>query len=462
MSEPKQTFRDKVFGGQEQMKGFALEPVPLKYRKGTYAMTAVWWGWIFATPGPLYGALNTAGWPFWGAIGLLILGNWLLAFLNYGIGLIGSRQGLSVSFTSRYSFGNIGTYIPSIIYFLTLAGWFGVSVGILAGSLGANIGGGVWLWSLAMGIVMTLLAVAGMFLISWLANWAVPLMFALMTAGAVIAVTQNPGGWGAVTNGVVPTTGGYVLPITLSIGLILSYWIVGASLAPDISRWAKGDKVVATSSLSAFGISNPYIMALGVITAIAIGNPNLFNAMPALGIGQSWHPIWFWLSIIALLLIVWTSGDCQIYTSGLALSNITKLPVYVSTAIAGAIGTLLAVAGYAFQYINFLLVLGTFVPAVAGIIIADYFLVHKSKYPHPSAIKRWVNPVAIITYVISVSVEYYLQTYMNYAGVPVLNSLILSIVLYYVLMKVTNWLNWDKAAPEFRTYPPGYPKVPAE
>jgi len=442
------------------MKGFALEPVPLKYRKGAYAITSVWWGWIWFIGGPIYGVLDTAGWPFWTAVLLLFAANWILAFVNMAIGLIGSRQGTTVANTSRYAFGNIGTYIPSVIYFITLAGWFGVSVGILAGVMGTDIGYlPIWAWALVMGVIMAALAIIGMWLITWLANWAVPVMFVLMMVGTGLAVTQSAGGIGAVFSGTVP---GAQVSIPLSIGLTVAFWIVGASLAPDIARWAKGDNVVKVSSLSAFGISNPFIMILGLISAIAIGNSNLFEAMPNFGSGTWWGPIWFWLAIIAIMLIVWTSGDCQLYTSGLSLSNMIRKPAHISTTIAAVLGVGLAVAGIENNMLGWLTILGYFVPAITGILIADYFFVHRSRYPHPKDIKKWINPVAIVTYAICVFVEWYLQVYMNDLGVPVLNSLILSIVLYTVLMKVTGWLNWDKSAAEFRSYPPGWPKVPAE
>jgi len=446
----------RILGPSEEMKGFAKEPVPLKYRKGGYALTSVWWGWIWYIGGPLYGALNTAGWPFWTAIALLFIGNWILAFFNLGVGLLGARQGLSVSMSSRYSFGNIGTYIPSILYFVTLAGWFGVSIGILANVLAANLGGTPIIWSLSMGIIMTFLAIAGMRLISWLANFSVPIMFVLMISAAVLAVSESPLGWQGVAASNVP---GALLPWTLSIGLIISHWIVGSSLAPDVSRWAKGDRVVTISSLSAFGLSNPFIMALGVITAIAMAQPDLFVLMPQLGAGQSWHPVWFWIAILCILLIVWTSGDCQTYTSGLALSNLTGFPTYITTAISGSIGVILAVSGIAFQLINWLLILGVFIPPITGIMIADYFIIHKQKYPHPSSIIKYINPAAIVTYFIACGIEYYLQNYMGYAGIPVLNGLLISIVLYVVLMKATKWSNWSKDAPEFRSYPPGWPQT---
>jgi len=449
------SWKDRVFGSPEEMKGFAKEPVPLKFRKGGYALTSVWWGWIWYIGGPLYGALNTAGWPFWAAIGLLFVGNWILAFFNLGVGLVGSRQGLSVSMSSRYSFGNVGTYIPSILYFFTLAGWFGVSIGILANVLATNIGSSAFIWSLSMGIVMTFLAIAGMRLISWLANLTVPIMFLLMVAGMVLAINESTIGWGGIAMASVP---GAIIPWTLSIGLIVSHWIVGSSLAPDVSRWAKGDRVVAVSSLSAFGLSNPFIMALGVITAIAMAQPDLFTLMPKLGAGQPWQLAWFGISIICILLIVWTSGDCQTYTSGLALSNLTGLPTYITTAISGILGIILAVSGIAFQLINWLLLLGVFIPPITGIMIADYFFIHRQKYPHPSAISKYVNPAAIVAYFVSVGVEYYLQNYMGYAGIPVVNGLLLSIVLYVILMKATGWRNWAKDSPDFRSYPPGWPE----
>ena len=417
--------------------GYALERVPGSQRIGTYSLATTWMGWIFYMGGPYMGALIAAKMNPAAAITAIIAGNVLLfavAFLN---GDLGARLGLTVSMSSRYSFGNVGTLIPSIIYFVTIAGWFGVSIGVLAVVLEGNIGGSPWMWSIIFGIGMTIMAVYGMKVISRIAFVVAPAILLLMTIGFILAMLKMPEGKSLLPAG--PYEGGSTW--LLAFGLTVSHWIVGASLAPDVMRFAKSKKAVGLSAFFGFAISNNVIMLLGVLTAWALNTNDFFVLMPGLA-GTFWKV----LSILAIIGIVVTSGDCQCYTSGLALSNLTKWDSRITTSIAGAIGIFLAVSNIYGQAINWLLFLGIFIPGVPAIMIADYYLRHKRNYPEKTEISKYVNWNAVAAYAVGVIAEYLLTRVWG-VGIFALNSFVIAGGIYLILNKLAPSQVFSDSAP---------------
>jgi len=421
----------------EETTGYALERVPGSQRIGTYTLTTTWMGWIFYMGGPYMGALIAAKMNPGAAITAIIAGNVLLALFAFLNGDLGAKLGLSVSMCSRYSFGNMGTLIPSIIYFVSLAGWFGVSIGVLAVVLNGNIGGAPWMWSIVFGGAMTVMAVYGMKVISKIAFVVAPAILLLMTIAFILAMLKMPEGKSLVPAG--PYEGGNTW--LLAFGLTVSHWIVGASLAPDVMRFAKSKKAVGLSAFWGFVISNNVIMLLGVLTSWALNTMDFFVLMPGLA-GAFWKV----LSILAIIGIVITSGDCQCYTSGLALSNLTKWDSRMTTAIAGVIGVFLAVSNIYGQAIAWLLFLGIFVPGVPGIMVADYYLRYKQTYPDKSEISQHVNWNAVVAYGVGVIAEYLLTRVWG-VGIFALNSFVIAGGLYLILNKLAPSHVFSDSAP---------------
>lgn len=420
----------------QETTGYALERVPGSKRIGTYTLSTTWMGWIFYMGGPYMGAVIAAQMNPWAAITAIVAGNLVLALIAFLNGDLGGRLGLSVSMSSRYSFGNVGTVIPSLIYWITLAGWFGVSIGIMGAVLSGNVGGAAWVWAIIGGVAMTAMAAFGMKVISKFAFFVAPAILVLMIVGFVLALAKAPAGQALLPSG--PFEGNTWL---LAFGLTISHWVVGGSLAPDVMRFAKDRKSVGWASIWGFAIANNVIMLLGVLTSWALGTMDFFVAMPGLA-GMGWKV----LSILVIVGIVLTSGDCQCYTSGLALSNLTKWDSRLTTTIAGVMGIILAVSGIYGQAINWLLFLGIFVPGVPAVMIVDFYLRHNKRYPEKDKITAKANINAIAAYIVGAVAEHFLTNVWG-VGIFALNAFVITAVLYLVLSRLNSVEVFDATAP---------------
>ncbi|MFP3427256.1 cytosine permease, partial [Pseudoalteromonas sp. SIMBA_162] len=79
---------------------------------------------------------------------------------------------------------------------------------------------------------------------------------------------------------------------------------------------------------------------------------------------------------------IWTTQDNTIYNFAIAGCNLLRTPHRQRVTLGGAaIGTVLAVLGMYEWLIPFLILLGTFIPPIGGVIMANFWLGHKGQYP---------------------------------------------------------------------------------
>src|SRR5699024_2630075 len=139
----------------------------------------------------------------------------------------------------------------------------------------------------------------------------------------------------------------------------------------DIMRYARSTKEAVASALTGLLFGNILMIVCGAIATIAMNDYDLTNVL--LGFG---------LVIPALILMttnIFTTNVANLYSTSLNLANSFKAgrnkTLIVVIAISAA-ATLLKPYQVDFFY-SFLNVLGNIVPPLAGIILADYFIIHR-------------------------------------------------------------------------------------
>ena len=137
--------------------------------------------------------------------------------------------------------------------------------------------------------------------------------------------------------------------------------------------------------------------------------------------------------MLVLILATWTTNTGNAYNSGIAICNVFKLRDDMRswmTLLAGAIGTLLALLGFDAAFGTFLHYIAAFVPAVAGVAIADYWIMGKGRpdlwEEHPG-----VNWIGVISWVAGFAVAKWTTFF-----VPTLSGIIVALIVYCVLSSV--------------------------
>ncbi len=422
---------------------YAYSVVPYEKRKTGWEIYVVWTGWIFYLGGPITGALIATGMNLWVGLLAILIGNVLLGLVASGTGVIGRRMGVSVTRVSRVAFGHAGSILVSVIVAIVMAGWCGVSIGLLAATINSLAPAlPIWPMCIIFGGLAFWTAISGMKTLVFIGRWAVPVMIVVLLIAIFGSVAQNGiGSW------VLP---GVSMGFLTAVGVTFAHWILGASVAPDVTRWAKSDKGTIGSAMLGYGIMNTFFMGLGAMAVVSFGDASFLTAMCFV-----WdNPAWFALALFVIFLVVWTSADKQAYSSGLALANITGLPQKVCVAIGAGIGVILAVTGIYGKLFGFLNLIGIFVCPLAAILICDYFIINKKKYPMFQKIKSKVNPFALIAFVVGALFDKLLTPYF---GIVAFNAFIVTFVVYLILMKATGYRTFDEKDGMFETTGPNVP-----
>lgn len=401
---------------------YATERVPLSERRGIFNVSMVAAGYCIAMSGLYTGAALAAGLELKEALLAAFVGNTILAILGGTIGAAGAKEGLSSSRISIFSFGKNGFKIVSFVLAITMAGWFSVQAGFFGNTINAMFPNAGFitnpnfaaLWG---GLLMLLTAYYGYKGLSILSYIAVPLIVFIATWGVKLSI-NDVGGW---SNAMAITPVGNIT-VGAGIVMVVGSFAGGASAQADITRYAKDAKAAWVSSIVGYILANTFIVVAGYLTTLTTGIGDLPKAMLGLGLGFP--------ALIILIMAQWTTNDNNLYTSALGLANIFNIEKSKITLIIGIVGSILGGLGIADYFANWLNILGIGIPPMAGVIIADYYIIRKQNYNiDQSKIPAW-NINAIIAWALGSVIGFVLK-----AGIASINSLIASMIIYVILMK---------------------------
>ena len=180
--------------------------------------------------------------------------------------------------------------------------------------------------------------------------------------------------------------------------------------------------------------------------SIVTGEYDISSILASLGVP--------FLGLVALVLATWTTNVTNAYSGGLALSNLLgfdESKFTITTGIAGAIGTLLAVIGLLDAFQGFLSLMSGLIPPLAGVIIASYWVIGKGQKEN-FKIKSGFSAVGVISFLVGAVFACITGgTFANFPGLvaamPLLNvpffvgpvnGIVVSLLLYVALSKLSS------------------------
>lgn len=397
---------------------YELTNVPSKGKKGFFSMFVVMLGFTFFSASMLTGGNLGTGLSLKEFFLAVLIGNLILACYTGALAYIGSDTGLTMHLLARYSFGEKGSYLASFVTSITQIGWFGVGIAMFAIPVSNRLNINLYLLVAITGILMTATAYFGMKSLTILSAIVVPAIAILGGSSAYMAA-DSVGGFQGLLNIEPESKMALVTAVTLCVGSFIS----GGTATPDFTRFAKNKKIAVSTIVIAFFIGNTLMFIFGAIGAMVTGNSDIADVMFSQGLLIP--------AIIVLGLNIWTTNDNAIYTAGLGLSNITKLPKKKLVIISGIVGTIGAV-WLNNNFTGFLTFLNSMLPPVGGIIIADYFIIKKRKYNEiEKAEFKNINWIAIVAFIIG-----FLVSNIINVGVIAINALVATIISYIVGTKL--------------------------
>jgi cytosine permease len=205
--------------------------------------------------------------------------------------------------------------------------------------------------------------------LEWLSRIAVPAMIILVAVSMTIATSDAGGLSGLLT--ITPTDN---MTVAAAITLVFGTFVSGGTQATNWTRFAKSGKTAVFATLLAFFLGNGLMTLIGAFGALVYQQADIVDIMVTQGLAT--------LGILMLFLNLWTTQDNTVYNFAIAGCNLVRTRRRKLVTIAGAaIGTVLAVMGMYEWLIPFLILLGTFIPPIGGVIMASYFVGYKRQYP---------------------------------------------------------------------------------
>ncbi|GAA3821485.1 cytosine permease [Sphaerisporangium flaviroseum] len=412
---------------------YALERVPPSARYGWWTVAVQRFGMLSALSQFLLGATLGMGMRFWDAVLAITLGAVILEVVAIAIGIAGMREGLSTTVLARWAgFGRYGAGIVGVVIAIALLGWFGVQSAVLASGLSTLLGGPpLWLWSVLAGLLVTVVVVHGFKGMAWVAWITVPAF--LLLAGWAISVELSKQSLSAL---IASAPAGPPLDLAQATTLVAGGFIVGAVISPDMCRMNRSVADVVKQTVLGITLGEYLIALVGVLLAHALRTGDVIAIVTTTS-GA--------VGTLVLVTATLKINDWNLYSASLGMTNAlqTAFGVRVGrpvvTVVLGVIGTTLAAAGILDHLIDFLVLLGVAIPPVAGIMVAEYYLVRRWR-PALEASRATgvlpptapaVVPAALIVWVAAALVGKYVTW-----GVPALNALVVAFVAYTLAAKI--------------------------
>lgn len=390
---------------------YTFEKVPQSSRKAFWPMFFVMLGFTFFSASMSVGAKLGNGLDFSGFLLAMLIGGVILGAYTGVLAFIGCQSGLSFDLLARYSFGSVGSYLPSALIGFTQIGWFGVGVAMFAVPASEVLHVSPMVLVILAGAGMTASAyfgIKGMEIVSYI---SVPLIAVL---GIYSMVTATVEGGGLL---VIFVKDSNSLTLLGGVGMVIGSFISGGTATPNLTRFAKNNRVAVITTVIAFFLGNSLMFAFGAVGGAFTGKDDIFYVMMAQG-----------LAIPALIVLggnIWTTNDSALYTAGLGLTNITKKRTRPMVLVAGTVGTATALWLYN-NFVGWLSFLNATLPPIGAILMMDYFL-NRKHYQDASHTPVTVNYGSILGVLLGALAGNFISW-----GIASLNAMAVAALVYYI------------------------------
>lgn len=374
-----------------------LAPVARSRRTwGLYNIAALWIGMsVCITTYLLAAGLIAKGMNWWEAIFTIFLGNLIVLIPMVLNAHAGTRYGIPFPVFARASFGVLGANIPAMLRALVACGWFGIQSWIGGSAMNAmmsilvpgwaHFSAGIWISFFAFWLVNIYFIIRGTESIRWLESWSAPF---LIVIGLVLLfwAWQRAGGFGPILSQPSRFVSNrdfwraFVPGLTAMVG----YWATLSLNIPDFTRYAKSQR----DQMIGQAIGLPPTMTLYSFIGVAVTSATVIiygQAIwdPVALLSKFNHPLVALLSLFALgTATLNTNIAANVVSPANDFSNLwpSKINFVRGGLITAVIGILIRpwrLMENADKYIGWLVGYSGLLGPIAGIMIADYFVIRK-------------------------------------------------------------------------------------
>lgn len=382
-----------------------LAPVAVKDRSWTtYNYAALWISMAHCIPTyMLASGLIGAGMSWGQALFTILLGNIIVLGPILANSHPGTKYGIPFPVFARASYGTIGSNLPAIMRAIVACGWFGIQAWIGGEALntffavlwpgwstfGGELGGhalGTWISFLLFWGLNILVVYRGMDVLRHVENWAAPFVL-IMTGVLVWWAVGEAKGLGAILDrpGKFTSNAEFIKVFIPSLTAMIGFWATLSLNMPDFTRFGRSQREQMVGQVIALPTTMTLFAFMGVL--ITSASAIIYGAEiwdPVVLVGKFTSPL---VVAVAMFTIVVATLSVNIAANVVSPANdfANAFPRHISFRTGGLITGIIGIlmqpwklladpSGYIFQWLlGYSGGLGT----IAGVLIADYFIVKK-------------------------------------------------------------------------------------
>ncbi|MDT7808333.1 MAG: nucleobase:cation symporter, family [Acidobacteriota bacterium] len=396
-----------------------LAPVPIERRNWTtYNYAALWVSMAHCIPTyMLASGLIDKGMNWWQALATILLGNSIVLVPILLNSHPGTKYGIPFPVFARASYGTYGSNLPALMRALVACGWFGINAWIggealhtffsaLVPGWDTFLGGAVfgytltrWLSFLLFWALNIYIIYRGMNLLRKIENWAAPFVL-VMTAILLVWALRQAGGVGPLLSapGKFHSLSEFLPVFVPSLTAMVGFWATLSLNMPDFTRFGRSQREQIIGQAIALPTTMTAFAAMSVmITSAALA---IYSGLPAEQKAHLWDPMKLvgqfsqvWVVAVSMFTVVVATLAVNIAANVVSPANdfANAFPRWISFSTGGLITGIVGVVMQPWRllqdparYIDGWLVgYSGGMGAIAGVLIADYWLVRDRRLALP-------------------------------------------------------------------------------
>ncbi|MCD5995761.1 cytosine permease [Pseudomonas sp. CDFA 602] len=402
---------------------FPLTEAPREARRGLLSISMVLFSFTFFTGTMFAGGKLGLAFEFVDMLWIAVIGNSLLALYAAALAFIASRSGLNTVLMGRFCFGEAGSRLSDSLLGFAELGWYAwgtATVAIVLVKMLDLASGFTFPLMVLFGLGFSVTAIIGYKGLDVLSRLSVPLMFVLLIVSMYLA-TRDIGGFQKLA-AVIPQE---TMSVSAAITMVFGTFASGATQATNWTRLSRSGRVAVTASLVSFLLGNGLMVVAGAWCAIVYQQADIVEVMMLQGLSFA--------AVIMLCLNLWTIQGPTIYNVSAAACHLVRSERRRTMTLgAAAVGVVLAIGGMYEMLIPFLVLLGSIIPPVGGVIMADFWYRHRGKYPALASVTlpRY-NVRGLSAYAVGALLAYFSPWIAPLVGI------VASGITYIVLLQIT-------------------------
>ena len=375
------------------------EPVPTRARKSLPSIAAVWFGFPMNLGNAVFGGVVVYNLGFAYGMLALLIGNLVLFGYVGALSYIAGKTGRSFSLQAQATFGTVGRLIATGFLATVVIGWFSFQVGLTGTTMQDALGWTPIIGAAIAAVLYTGLTTVGIRALSWLGMIATPLFIIL---GAIALYYGATGNHLSVHDVVSFQGSGTALGFGSAVGIVIAGFADSGTMTADFTRWSRSGKEAVIATFTAFPVSNFIAYALGgLVVAVGGATDPGTNGGGFLGLLTGHSVV---LTVIAVFFVFANLGSVAthcLYNGAVGWSGITGRRMRPMAIILGVFGAAIALTGVWSYFLDWLNLLGIFVPPIGAILIVDQLILKRQENLavrlRPTAFAAWIAGAVVAT-----------------------------------------------------------------